>query len=91
MSIYSDAAKIWGNQKTGLKYRLYIRFSPRVNVEKLAKDLGRKGVPDFGTDKNDTLSASWVFKTQSKNFMLYIKRQLKKDKDIKEITIREIK
>jgi hypothetical protein len=91
MTTYQQAYKKWNNFRTGKAYELYVRFSPRVNVEDLAKDLGRKGIPDFGGDRNNTLSASWIFSSQSKNFMLELKKGLKKDKDIKEVSIREVK
>jgi hypothetical protein len=91
MNIYNTARKKWDRYRTGKSYSLYVRFSSRVSVAELAKDLGRKSFPDFGTDYHNSHSASWVYKNQSKNFMLELKRLLKKDPDIKEIRIREIK
>jgi hypothetical protein len=88
MSYYNEAFKIFP-QSTNEKYELYVRFSSKVNVEQLAKELRRK-VGDFGTDRNNSLSASWLFKNRNKNFMLTLKHAIKKDPEIREVQIRRI-
>jgi len=90
MNIYRECYKRWNPWRTGDDYGIYIRFSDRVDPMELAKSLNRK-IKDFGSDKYNSRSMFFVFKKQSKNFMLEMKRLLLKDPDIKEVTIRQWK
>jgi len=89
MSIYNNAYKYFP-QKTNKKYCIYIKFNKKVNSLQLAKELKHK-IKDFGTDKNNTLSMSFIFKNRCKNFMLEMKKLILKDKNIKKVSIREEK
>ena len=86
--IYREALKKWWHP-TKEKYFLYVRFSERVDPQSIADNLGRK-IKDFGSDRNNTLSMSFVYKNRCKNFMLEVKRLLLKDPDIKEVSVRKI-
>lgn len=89
MNIYYLAKKKYPH-KLGKDYFIYVRFSTRANPEKISESLNRK-IKDFGSDKYNSLSMTFVYKNVCKNFMLEMKRQLLKNEDIKEVSIREIK
>ena len=91
MSIYLDSLKEYP-QKDGKNYRIYIRFNHRVDANQLAKEINRKITDrtDFGSDHNNSLSMSYIYKYRCKNFMLKMKKLLLKDSDIKEVRINKI-